>query len=84
MIYGYSPKPAVEVGNCNACDDMMYDYEVVTCNLCDWRIHQRCEAFCDICKRRGCKGQFGCLKEIDGLLYCFSCQEIYHECKNAA
>ena len=81
---GYTPRPAIEVGDCQACDDMMYDYEQTKCLFCDQKIHQKCSSHCDKCGREGCKGEFGCLKEIDGLLYCLTCLENYHEYKNAA
>jgi len=81
---GYTPKPAIEVGACRACDYAIYDYEKVLCSCCDSHIHERCESRCDKCGRRGCKGEHGCLKEIDGLLYCIECFEVKNEYKNAA
>jgi hypothetical protein len=84
MIYGYSPKPAVEVGDCDACEYPIYDYELAQCKSCDKRIHESCKGRCDKCGYEGCKGENGCLKEIDGLLFCYGCLEDKNEYKNAA
>ena len=81
---GYTPKPAIEVGICQACDDTIYDYEKIRCSCCDSTIHQRCESRCETCGSRGCKGEFGCLIDIDGLLFCLSCNEVQNDYKDAA
>jgi len=81
---GYTPKPAIEVGTCNACGDVIYDYELTRCGACDAIIHERCKSKCDKCGARGCKGENGCLTDIDGLRFCIVCKEIDYVCKYAA
>ena len=68
-------KPAIEVGDCEACDEMMDAYEKVKCEMCDAAIHQDCLKHCDYCSKPGCDV---CMKyEKDTLLYiCCQCQEI--------
>jgi len=70
---GYNPTTPDEVGDCNACGSMIYDYELDKCESCDLRIHHGCAEVCDIC---GCVGCKGCVKEDpeDGLLYCEACR----------
>lgn len=65
-------KDPIEAGECEACNEMMYDYQVTKCNVCDARIHQSCQQYCDSCKIRGC---MLCLKEDEGLLFCDICQD---------
>ena len=81
---GYSPREPVEVSDCEACGYVIYDYELIHCSACDAKIHQGCESRCDMCGRKGCKGENGCLIEIDGLRYCLSCYEVEYEYKYAA
>lgn len=54
------PEAAV-VGNCNACGDAIYDYEVSTCEMCDEEVHKGCQVLC-VCGANGCKG---CMIEDD-------------------
>ena len=51
---GYTPKAAVEVGDCKACDGTMYDYEQTTCPACDAKVHRDCLRECWVCKTKGC------------------------------
>ena len=82
--FGYTPREPVEVGDCEACGYVIYDYELIHCSMCDVKIHQSCESKCDKCSSRGCKGENGCLIEIEGLLFCLSCYEVEYEYKYAA
>ncbi|HUS74327.1 MAG TPA: hypothetical protein VMY06_14800 [Sedimentisphaerales bacterium] len=71
---GYTPKIPVEVGSCEACGGVIYDYELEKCESCDTRIHKGCVEFCDVCSSPGCKC---CIKEDpddDGLLKCEACR----------
>lgn len=68
---GVTPKEPVEVGCCEACSGVIYNYELMKCGLCDARIHGGCSEECDGCGMLGCKS---CLKENDeGLLLCEEC-----------
>jgi len=70
---GYTPKIPVEVGSCEACGGVVYDYELDKCESCDLRIHHGCAEVCDVCGSTGCKG---CVKEDpeEGLLLCEACR----------
>ena len=72
---GVEPKEPIEVGDCDACSDMMDAYEKVKCEMCDASIHQECCKHCDYCGKPGCGV---CMKlETDTLLYiCCQCQEV--------
>ena len=65
-------KPAIEVGECEACDNTMYDYEQTQCGTCEAKIHKDCQKKCDYCGNPGCAV---CLKDENGLLICSICQE---------
>ena len=69
----YGTPSAKEVGTCEACSGVIYDYELDKCKnpSCEKRIHHGCADSCDECSGFGCKA---CLKEIDGLLYCEGCK----------
>ena len=69
---GYTPKVPDEVGSCEACGGVIYDYEFAKCQACDAQIHTGCIKKCDICGRKGCTI---CLHEYpeDGWLYCEEC-----------
>ena len=73
---GVTPTVPDEVGNCEACGGVIYDYELARCRVCDAVIHEGCEKRCDVCGAAGCKC---CLweNEEDSFLYCTSCQEKY-------
>lgn len=81
---GYILREPDEVGSCDACGYTIYDYELIHCSMCDAKIHQSCESRCDKCHSRGCKGENGCLIEVDGILFCLSCYEVEYVNKYAA
>lgn len=70
---GVTPKVPDEVGGCEACGGVIYDYELEKCDSCDARIHHGCAEVCDVCASAGCKC---CVKEDpeDGLLKCEACR----------
>jgi len=70
---GYTPKIPVEVGSCEACGGVIYDYELEKCGSCDSRIHHGCAEVCDVCGHVACKL---CVKEDpdEGLLLCEACR----------
>lgn len=73
---GVTPIAPDEVGDCNGCGGMMYDYELCHCHSCDASIHTSCREKCAFCGADGCRH---CLIELDtGELICLACSE---DCK---
>jgi hypothetical protein len=60
----------LEVGDCEACDEIIYDYENTKCEMCEAKVHLRCLSRCDYCGKAGCKI---CLRFEDCLLICEGC-----------
>lgn len=52
---GVMPREPVEVGTCEGCGGVMYDYELRTCGACGCQVHEGCLEKCEICGRDGCK-----------------------------
>jgi hypothetical protein len=60
----------LEVGECEACDEIIYDYENTKCEMCEAQVHQKCTCRCGHCGKAGCKV---CMKDEDGLMICYGC-----------
>lgn len=75
---GFTPRVAIEVGNCGACDDMMYEYQRVRCSLCDSNIHYYCQIKCSVCGVKGCAD---CIpfKDSYGERICENCKQAREE-----
>lgn len=52
---GVTPREPVEIGTCEGCGGVMYDYELRRCGACDSQVHEGCLAHCEICERTGCR-----------------------------
>lgn len=52
---GVEPAVAVEVGGCEGCGGVIYDYELASCNACDARVHRGCMEVCFCCGTFGCR-----------------------------
>ena len=75
---GFTPRVAIEVGNCGACDDMMYEYQRVRCSLCNSNIHDYCQIKCSVCGVKGCAD---CIpfKDSYGERICENCKQAREE-----
>ena len=68
---GFTPQ-VVEVGYCQACDSIIYDYEKSRCDSCEDIIHDRCKSACQSCGMPGC-GK--CIKlDDEGYELCEECR----------
>ncbi len=46
---------ANEVGSCEACGGVVYDYESTSCPSCQSHIHTGCKKKCSVCGSQGCR-----------------------------
>ena len=69
---------ATEVGSCEGCGGVIYEYELTHCRTCGADVHQGCIETCEVCKRKGCRACLECDPD-DGTWRCREGCEVPHD-----